>query len=113
MKLQDLGPYWRGIFVAYSDFSSEAEIFAKSERIEMIGHDELNERWTAISVGRTTKRGETLDLEYALPLNFDYFKATQLDLANKAHVGIADAKLIYHPYFKIEFHFQAQKKVKI
>jgi hypothetical protein len=109
-KIQDINPSWRGVFVAYNDFSSEAETFAKSTRIEMMGHDELNEKWTAISIGRTTRRGETIELEYALPLSIDYLKATQIHLQNKELVKTIDAGLMFHPYFKINYHFQGQKK---
>lgn len=109
-KLRDLGPSWAGIIVSYSDFTSEAETYAESEDIDLMGREELTEKWLAIEIGRGNRRGEKIELEYALPLNYDFNKATQLDLQNKEFVSIKEAKLIYHPYYKIKYQVKWKKR---
>jgi hypothetical protein len=110
-KLQDLGSGWNGIFVSFSGFTDDAAQFAQHKRIETWGHDEISEKWLAISVGRLeSRKGQSLTLEYALPLNVGYFQATQISLQNKDKVKISNAELVYHPYFAIEYCFRAQFK---
>ena len=55
-------------------------------------------------------RGQSLILEYALPLNVSYAQATKIDLLNKEKVRISEAELIFHPYFFAEYTFKAQFK---
>lgn len=105
-KILDLGPGWRGIFIGYNDFTEDATQFAESRNIEQIGHDEVMEKWFALSVGRWGKQGEKLVIEQALPVNIDYIAATSLDLANKEKVAINDVRLVYHPYVRYNYHFK-------
>lgn len=109
-KLEDLGHEWRGVFVAYSDFTSEASEFAESRNIEKIGHDELKERWIAVSIGRTAIQGDKLTLNDALPINFNYLEATALQLINKDKIRISDAKLLFYPYLRIPYHLQGKRR---
>lgn len=109
-KLRDIGNCWHGLVVSYSDFTSDAETYAESENIELMGREELTERWVAVSIGRGNRKGEKIDLEYALPLNYDFYKATELDLYNKELVSIKDAKLVYHPFYKIKYQVKWKKR---
>lgn len=105
-KIRDLGPGWRGVFVGYSDFTEDASQFADSRNIEQIGHDEVMERWFALSVGRSIKQGERITIEQALPVKIDFVTATSLELANKEKVAVNDARLIFHPYIRYPYHFK-------
>jgi hypothetical protein len=104
-KVVDLGPGWRGVFVGYSDFSEDASEFAQCRNIEQIGHDEVMERWFALSVGRAPRLGEKLTIGNVLPINHDYLAATALDFVNKEKVQITDARLIFHPYIWFSYSF--------
>jgi hypothetical protein len=104
-KILDMGPEWRGVFVGYSDFTEDASEFAQCRNIEQLGHDEVMEKWFAVSVGRSGKQGEKLVIEQALPVNNDFLKATSLDLVNKEKVKISDVKLIFHPYIRYKYSF--------
>ena len=104
-KILDMGPEWRGVFVGYSDFTEDASEFAQCRNIEQLGHDEVMEKWFAVSVGRSGKQGERLVIEQALPVNNDYLKATSLDIVNKEKVKISDVKLIFHPYIRYKYSF--------
>lgn len=109
-KLDDLGEGWRGIFIAYNDFTEDAIEFAECRNIERLGHDEIKERWFSVSVGRTVHKGEKLDLEDALPVNSNFVTATSLDLANKNKILVSDAKLVFYPYVRVPYHFKGQRK---
>ena len=106
VKIQDLGPGWRGVFVGYSDFTEDASEFAEGRNIEKLGHDEVMERWFAISVGRTGKQGDKIVIEQALQVKTDFLKATSLDLVNKEKVKTTDAKLVFHPYIRYKYQFR-------
>ncbi len=106
-KLQDLR--LQGVFIANSGFTQGAAQFAQSKNIETMDISELQEKWWAISIGRAQSvKGETLSVEYTLPMNVDFQQATNLDLANEEKIKIADAELIFHPYFAIEYSFKAR-----
>jgi hypothetical protein len=105
-KILDLGPEWRGIFVAYSGFTEDASLFAESRNIEQIEHDEVRERWFALSVGRSVKQGENITIEQTLPVNVNFVAATSLDLVNKEKVAVGDVKLVFHPYIRYRYHFK-------
>jgi hypothetical protein len=108
-KLDDLGSEWNGIFVSFSGFTGGAAQFAGHSRIQTWGHDEISEKWLAISVGRAVSgRGQSATLEYALPINVDFLQATRLDLQNRNVLKAGNVELIFHPYFMIEYVFKAQ-----
>ncbi|WP_321507481.1 restriction endonuclease [uncultured Methanoregula sp.] len=106
VKIQDLGPGWRGVFVGYSDFTEDASQFSESRNIETLDRDEVKEKWFALSVGRSGKRGEKISIEYGLPVNTGFIPATQLDLVNAEKVVVSDVKLIFHPYIRYPYHFK-------
>ena len=106
VKIQDLGPGWRGVFVGYSDFTEDASQFAESRNIETLDRDEVKEKWFALSVGRSGKRGEKITIEHGLPVNTGFIPATQLDLVNSEKVVVSDVKLIFHPYIRYPYHFK-------
>ena len=69
------------------------------------------EKFYVISVGGVESHmGQSLTLDYALPLSVDFIQATQIDLQNNDKVRISNVELIYHPYFAIEYSFKAQLK---
>jgi hypothetical protein len=105
-KILDLGPGWRGVFVGYSDFSEDASEFAQCRNIEQLTHDEVMERWFAVSVGRSPKLGEKLRIEDVLPVNYDYPQVSALDFVNKEKIQITDAKLVFHPYIRYTYSFR-------
>ncbi|MBP2146464.1 hypothetical protein J2129_001918 [Methanofollis sp. W23] len=107
-RLDDLGGGWRGVFVAFNDFTIDAQNFAESKNIEIVGHEEIKEKWLAVSVGRTSWKGEKLNLKFALPIESDYLAVTTLPLQNKDLVEVSDARLTFHPYIKIPYSFKAQ-----
>jgi len=109
-KLDDLGEAWQGVFVAYSDLTEDARNFAESNNIETFGHEDLVERWLAVSIGRLNKKGEKISLESSLSINSDFIKATTLEIKNKDKVSVTDARLIFHPYFKIPYILKAEIK---
>jgi hypothetical protein len=106
-KLRDLE--LDGVFIALNGLTWEAEQFAASRHIETMDSGELMEKWWAISVGRGESiKGQSLSLEYALPLNVSFVQATKINLLNKEKVRVSDVELIFHPYFFAEYIFQAQ-----
>jgi len=108
-KLRDL--HLEGVFIALSGLTQGAEQFAESRHIETIDSGELMEKWWTISVGRgESARGQSLILEYALPLNVSFTQATKINLLNKEKVKVSGAELIFHPYFFAEYAFKAQFK---
>lgn len=110
-KLQDLGHGWKGIFVSYSGFTEGAAQLAQYQNIETWDHDEISEKWLAISVGRgASHRGQFLILEYALPLKVGFVQATTLQHLNKDKIRVVNVELIYHPYFAIGYRFKTQAR---
>lgn len=108
-KLEDLGFGWRGIFASYNDFTEDASEFAECRNIEILGHDEIKERWFSISVGRTVRRGDKLVVKSALPVITNFIEATSIGLLNKEFVKVSDSKLVYHPYIRIPYHLKGQR----
>ena len=105
-KLKDLGTNWHGVFIAWNDFTEDAEDLAESTRIEIWGHDEITEKIAAFYVGRYGVKGEKIELDPALALNYDYENVTSIALKNKEKVSVRSASLYYHPYYKIEYHLR-------
>ena len=108
-KLKDVGCGWKGVFAAYNDFTDSAEQLAQSENIETWHHDEISEKFLALSVGREEARyrGQSLLLQYALPLKVSFDQISQVNLLNKDKVMVSNVQLVYHPYYKIEYIFRA------
>jgi hypothetical protein len=101
-KLRDLD--LNGVFVSLYGLSQEAEHFAESRHIETMDSGELMEKWWIISVGRgQSVKGQSLTLEYALPLNISYNQVTRIYLKNKDKIKISEAELIFHPYFYADY----------
>ena len=111
-KLEELGFKGKGIFVSPSDFTSDAAQFAQFRNIQTWTYDEITEKWMAVSLGRVeSRKGQSLTVEYALPLNVDFIQATKIDLQNKDKIEFGKTpELIYHPYFSIEYSFKTQVK---
>lgn len=100
-----------GVFISLNGLTQDAEDFAEARHIETMDSGELMEKWWAISVGRIeTTRGQSLTLDYALPVNVGFSQATSISLANKEKVRISDAELIFHPYFFAKYSFYSTFK---
>lgn len=107
-KLRDIRLSGNGVFVTLNGLTQGAEDFAQSRHIETMDSSELAEKWLVISVGRTESvKGQSLKLEYALPINVSFSQATEIKLANKDKVKISDAELVFHPYFLTEYSFSS------
>ncbi len=105
-KLSEIGLTGKGVFVAYTGMSQGAEDYAQYHRIEILDNDELAEELLAISVGRTESiKGQSLTLEHALPINVSFSQASAIKLLNKEKVQGNDAKLVFHPYFSLQYNF--------
>lgn len=107
-KLDDLGRGWRGVFAAFNDFTLDAQNFAESRNIEILDHEELKERFFAVSAGRVSRKGDRLTVTSALPIKFDYLTVTTLPLQNKHLVAVSTAGLTFHPYVKVPYSFKAR-----
>ncbi len=108
-KLRDL--HLEGVFISLNGLTQDAEQFAESRHIETMDSGELMEKWWAISVGRgESVRGQSLILEYALPINVSFAQATKINLLNKEKVRVSAAELIFHPYFFAKYVFKAHFK---
>jgi len=106
-KLRDIE--LEGVFVALNGLTQDAEQYASSRHIETYDSGELMEKWWAISVGRgESVKGQSLTLEYALPINITFSQATRIDIANKGKVRVSEAELIFHPYFFAEYSFGSE-----
>ena len=106
-KLRDLGLSGKGVFVSLKGLSQGAEDFAQFRHIETMDSSELAEKWLAISVGRTESvKGQSLILEYTLPINVSFSQATTIKLTNKEKVKVSDAEIIFHPYFFADYSFK-------
>ncbi|WP_048115228.1 restriction endonuclease, partial [Methanoculleus sp. MH98A] len=107
-KLDDLGRGWRGVFTAFNDFTLEAQNFAESRNIEILDHEDIMEKWFAVSAGRVSRKGDRLTLKSALPVKSDYLAVTTLPLQNKHLVEVSIARLTFHPYVKVPYSFKAR-----
>jgi hypothetical protein len=107
-KLNDLGKGWRGVFVAFNDVTLDAQNFAESRNIEILDHENVMEKWFAVSAGRVTRRGERLKLTSALSIKSDYLMVTALPLQNAHKIEVSSARLTFHPYIKVPYAFKAQ-----
>jgi uncharacterized Zn finger protein (UPF0148 family) len=107
-KLDDLGEGWQGVFVAFNDLTIDAQNFAESRNIEIFSHEDIKEKWFAVSAGRVSRRGEKLNLKFALSIISDYLTVTTLPLKNNNLIEVSDATLTFHPYIKIPYSFKAQ-----
>ena len=105
-KLRDLE--LDGVFVSLNGLTQDAEQFAESRHIETMDSGELAEKWLTISVGRVESvKGQSISLNYALPVNVSFTQATKIDLINKQKVRISESELIFHPYFIAEYFFSS------
>ncbi|MBU4077340.1 MAG: restriction endonuclease [Euryarchaeota archaeon] len=104
-KLEDL-QIRNGLFVAYSDFSSEAESWGENACLELWDGDTVSEKFYELSVGRL-KVGDKVDFKYYLPVKIDYNYATNLDFENKNKIEISRAKLIWRPFYKVFYELNS------
>jgi Restriction endonuclease len=65
---EDTDATWHGIFIAYGNFTPEAESVAQGKHVETWGRDEITEKWIQYFSGQMGGRGETLTRESAPPI---------------------------------------------
>ncbi|MDN7023827.1 hypothetical protein FGU65_02770 [Methanoculleus sp. FWC-SCC1] len=104
-KIDDLGPGWRGVFVAAGGVAPDARNFAESRNIEVLGHDDIVERQRIASAPPCDR----LTLSSTLPVRVDYPAVTALPLQNGHLVTVSTARLIFHPYARVPYRFRARK----
>jgi hypothetical protein len=68
---EDTEAMWHGIFLAYSNFTPEAESIARELNIETWSRDKFTEMWIQYSSGLLTGGGEVLTMKSATPIIAD------------------------------------------
>lgn len=104
--VRDLGNQWRGVFASYNTFTSDAVEFAQDRHIELLSHDEIKERLYAALSGRSAQQGDKIYIEDALPIYYDYFQVTNLNLLNKDKISVYSARLVFHPYMLYQYEIK-------
>jgi len=104
-KLEDIR-IPNGLFVAYGDFSSEAESWGENYGLDLWDGDAVFEKFYELNVGRLNV-GDKVDFKYYLPLKTDYNYVTNLDFENKNKVDVSSAKLIWRPFYKVFYELNS------
>lgn len=104
-KLDDLR-IPNGLFVAYGDFSSEAESWGENSGLELWDGDTVFEKFYELNVGRL-KVGDKVDFKYYLPVKFNFSDAVSLYFNNKNKVDISGVKLIWRPFYKVFYELNS------
>ncbi len=95
-----------GLFVAYGNFSNEAESWGENHGLDLWDGDAVFEKFYELNVGRLSV-GDKVDFRYYLPLKTDYNYATNLDFENKNKVDVSSAKLIWRPFYKVFYELNS------
>lgn len=104
-KLEDLR-ILNGLFIAYSDFSREAESWGKNYGLELWDGDTVFEKFYELNVGRLNI-GDKVDFKYYLPVRIDFSNAVNLSFENKNRVEISSVKLIWRPFYKVFYELNS------
>jgi hypothetical protein len=104
-KLKDIG-IPKGLFVAYSNFSSEAESWGENYGLDLWNGDEVFEKFYELNVGRLNV-GDKVDFKFYLPVKVDYNNAINLDFENKNKVEVSSAKLFWRPFYKVFYELNS------
>lgn len=107
-KLEDLN-IPKGLFVTYSNFSSEVIKYGESKGIELWDHNEVRERLFSIEAGRGTRPKE-YRIPLGLPLNVSFDEAIALNLENSDCVDVLSSKLIWRPFYKLSYNLKATRR---
>ena len=98
-KLEDLS-IPNGLFVAYSEFSSDAQSWGENWGLQLWDGGIVKEKFYELKAGRL-KTGEKIYFKYCLPLKISLDKAIHIDFDNKEKVEVSSAKLIWRPFYKV------------
>jgi hypothetical protein len=104
-KLEDIG-IPNGLFVAYSNFSSEAESWGENYGLDLWNGDEVFEKFYELNVGRLNV-GDKVDFKFYLPAKVDYNNAVNIDFENKNKVEVSSAKLLWRPFYKVFYELNS------
>lgn len=96
------------LFVAIN-FSSDARKQADYENVILWDGNDLMEKLFAIKIGRYQDQLKEMTFKNALPLLIDYTTITRLDLENPDRVSVNNAKLVWHPFYKIVYSLFVSK----
>ncbi len=104
-KLTDL-KITSGIFVTNVRYSSNVENYAQGNTITLWDGQELREKFFSMTIGRLPAN-EAAKLELALPSTVDFKAATVLQLANIGSAKVSQARLVFHPYYRVHYKLKA------
>ena len=104
-KLTDL-KITSGIFVTNVRYSSNVENYAQGNTITLWDGQELREKFFAMTIGRLPAN-EAAKLELALPSTVDFKEATALQLANLGSAKVSQARLVFHPFYRVHYKMKA------
>ena len=104
-KLTDL-KIASGLFVTNVRYSSNVENYAQGNTITLWDGEELREKFFSMTIGRLPAN-EAAKLELALPPTVDFRAATALQLANIGSAKVAQARLVFHPYYRVHYKLKA------
>lgn len=104
-KLEDIGVS-NGLFVTHSNFSSEAKMWGENSGLELWDGNAIYEKFYELQIGRLNV-GDTINLEYYLPVNVDYSCVTALNFLNEHNVKISYAKQIWKPFYKVFYELDS------
>jgi len=109
--LRDLGSKLNGIVASYVGFTEDARNLAEHYGVELWEPDYLMREFFAVSVGRAkeAKCGETIKVENALQMRFNFLRASEIKLQNKDKIT-AKGTLSYHPYYIVAYSYFAKFK---
>jgi hypothetical protein len=107
-KLQDLPEVTDGMFVTNTNFSSEAETYAKHNQISLYDGGKLKNEFYIMSIGRLESVQDII-LDFSLPISVIYSEAARLDLVNPTAVRISRATLILSPFYVFDYMVDVKK----
>jgi hypothetical protein len=109
--LRDLGSKLNGIVASYAGFTEDARDLAEHYGIELWEPDYLMREFFVVSVGRANeaKCGETIKVESALQIRFNFLRVSEINLQNKDKI-IVRGTLSYHPYYIVTYSYFAKFK---
>jgi Restriction endonuclease len=102
-KLQDLPQIHDGMFVTNARFSSEAEQFAKYNRVVLWDGEKLNRIHYLMEIGRFETLDRDIELPAALPIIMSFDEFAKISLVNPLSLTLTDSKMTFLPYYLVEY----------
>jgi len=96
------------MFVTNTNFSSEAETYAKHNQISLYDGEILKNEFYLMSIGRLEPVQDII-LDFSLPISMTYNEATRLDLVNPTVARISRATLVISPFYVFDYMVDAKK----